>query len=182
VSVEGRVLIGVEQDVFIVRFEGRLTQKSLWIIGDAAGQCRGNGAVRDLLVDVSGCEYMDSTMLGSLARWAIDFGRHRGARPFLVGLRGGALERIFERMSLTTLFRVASAASALGPRPGLSVAEAPERGRDERGEGVLLAHETLAELSPENAKEFAVLIEMLREELGGDTPQGRGAPRGGRDG
>lgn len=168
---EGNLLIGIEGVAFIARLEGHLTQKSLWRIQAAAHQCSVNAAVRDLLVDVSACLYLDSTMLGSLARWAIAFGRDRERCAFLVGLRGGPLERMFERMNLTQLFSVAPDSMGVPAGAWLAIAEGEDRGAGARANGVLSAHEALAELSPENAREFALLIELLRAEVAAAAEQ-----------
>ena len=158
---------GIDGDTFILRIEGRLTQHLLCSFKDAIEQCRISEGVNDLLVDVSACEYMDSTMLGSLARWAIHIKDVCGKQPFLSGLSGGPLDRLFQRMSLTDLFRVVPYSVSGSEQSELSeVGAGASQSREAYAEGVLLAHETLAELSPENEKEFARLIEMLRRETG----------------
>jgi hypothetical protein len=164
VNEEGCMLVGAVGRTFVLRMEGRLTQKSIWNIASAIVRSEAQPELHDLLVDVSPCLYMDSTMLGSLARWALAFRQAHGLPPRLVGLRGGPLENIFTRMCLPRLFRVAPA-GAVADVAALCPVSASAPPRDaERARGVLRAHETLAELSPENERAFALLIRLLRQQ------------------
>ena len=139
-------------------------------------RCRAAGAVEDVLVDVGTCEYMDSTMLGLLARWAPAHRQLHGRYPFLVGLGVRELARIFKRMSLDRIFetrgvdatahRTMTAVPSLPPAPPIPC---------DRANQVLLAHETLAELSPENAAAFELLIALLKKETRSDAPGATGA-------
>jgi hypothetical protein len=68
-------------------------------------------------------------------------------------------------MRLNTLFHV-SQKIQLSANSALSQVDIPlHLSKHEYAEYVLSAHQTLAELSPENAKEFAFVIECLRQEL-----------------
>ena len=108
---------------------------------------------------------MDSTILGIVARWAISFTQNHATRPFLIGLPGNPLENIFERMNLNTLFHV-SQETQFTTRSALSqVTLSDQVSEQEYAEYLLSAHETLAELSEENAKEFAAVIQCLKAEL-----------------
>ncbi len=168
-SREGRVLIGAADRAVVVRLEGRLTQSSVSCIAEAATQCAAADA-EDLLIDIRLCNYMDSTILGSLARWALRFQQQRGHGPFLVGLQGGDLEQTFKRMSLDKLFKTAPATVTSDTDATLGKPLAvQEHGNNDHARRILVAHETLAELSPENAKEFSLLLDLLRKETGPST-------------
>lgn len=162
---EERVFIGQYESTFIFKAEGRLTQKSLWNARSAIKQCTENDSIAYLLVDLTRCSYMDSTILGVLARWAIIFAKTHQRLPFLVGLEGNPLESIFRRMNLMTLFHVSDALE-VGEKGQLSQLSFSEQfSKDEYAEHLLSAHETLAELSPQNAREFAAVIQCLKAEL-----------------
>ena len=62
------VFIGQYETTFIFKAEGRLTQKSLWNAKAAIKKCIENNAIAYLLIDLTQCSYMDSTILGLLAR------------------------------------------------------------------------------------------------------------------
>lgn len=163
---EGAVFIGKYASSFIFKGEGRLTQRSLGSLNAAVKQCLDDRGMTELLVDITECQYMDSTILGVVARWAIAFAQHHAARPFLLGLPGNPLENIFERMNLATLFHV-SHETRRTTKSALSQVTVSDLVSDqEYAEYVLSAHETLAELSEENAREFADVIQCLKAELG----------------
>jgi anti-anti-sigma regulatory factor len=173
---EGCILTGTSGTAFIARFEGHLTQRSMWNMNRAVARYDDAGAPVDVLVDVAQCTYMDSTMLGLLARWAITCADTHHAMPFLVGLGDGDLSRIFRRMSLDRLFRLSDREP---PQVECTPAErdkvsagAPDLAAGERARQVLQAHETLAELSPENAEAFGVLLKLLKKEVAEHAGEG----------
>jgi anti-anti-sigma regulatory factor len=162
---EGKVFIGKYAHTFMCKLEGRLTQKSLWNMNAAIRQSQEDADLRDVIVDIAQCVYMDSTILGILARWAIAFAQTHPTPPFLIGLPGNPLEHILVRMSLDTLFHVSRDTSTM-PNSALSQMMLSEHfSEQEYAAYVLAAHQTLAELSTENAKEFATVIECLKAEL-----------------
>jgi hypothetical protein len=108
---------------------------------------------------------MDSTILGILARWAIAFEKSHAILPFLVGLEGGPLESIFKRMNLTMLFHLSTKVESLEGKALSLLVFSKVASNKEYAENLLSAHETLAELSEENAKEFAAVIQYLKADL-----------------
>ena len=159
------VFIGKYETTFILKIEGRLTQKSLGNMKTAVKKCMEDQTLTDALVDITHCTYMDSTILGSLARWAIAFAKTHSRPPFLVGLTGSPLESIFRRMNLASLFHLADNMNGI-EKSFLSQWDISEQySNQEYAAHLLSAHETLAELSAENAKEFAAVIQCLKAEL-----------------
>lgn len=160
------LFIGKYESTFIFKPEGRLTQKSLWNANTAVQKCMEDPAVSSALVDITQCSYMDSTILGILARWAIQFMKTHSSPPFLVGLEGNPLESIFRRMNLNMLFRLVERVEGFEKQMLSRLAFSEQPAMQEYAEHVLSAHETLAELSAENAREFATVITCLKMELG----------------
>lgn len=165
ITQEENVFIGKYDTTFIFKVEGRLTQRSLWMANAAIQKCMEDQTVIQALIDITRCSYMDSTILGILARWAILFAKTRHALPFLIGLQGNPLESIFLRMNLTTLFHVSHNAEVIEKSQLSKLSFAEQRSQREYAEQLLSAHETLAELSSENAKEFAMVIQCLQAEF-----------------
>jgi anti-anti-sigma regulatory factor len=163
---EGSIFIGQYDTTFIFKVEGRLTQKSLWNANTAIQKCTDDQTMTDLLVDITYCTYMDSTILGILARWAISFARTHTGLPFLIGLQGNTLESTFRRMNLHTLFHVSKDSQVSEKSALLQLSQAQQQySKQEYAEYLLSAHQTLTELSAENAKEFASVIQCLKAEL-----------------
>ena len=61
---EESLFIGKYDATFIFKAEGRLTQKSLWNANTAVQKCMDDSSVMNVLVDITQCSYMDSTILG----------------------------------------------------------------------------------------------------------------------
>lgn len=160
------VFIGKYEGTFICKIEGRLTQKSLWNANTAVQKCMDDSTVSTALLDITQCSYMDSTILGILARWAIAFVKNHETAPFLIGLEDSPLESIFQRMNLSTLFyMVEGQAGSIKDAPLSKLLLSEQYSTKEYAEYLLSAHETLAELSDDNAKEFASVIQYLKADL-----------------
>jgi anti-anti-sigma regulatory factor len=164
-SEEGAVFIGKYASSFIFKGEGRLTQRSLGRVNAAVKQCAEDRGITELLVDISACHYMDSTILGIVARWAIAFTQDHAMRPFLLGLPGSPLEHLFKRMNLNTLFHVSPDARLTSSHALVQVTLAEHVSDQDYAAYVLSAHETLATLSADNATEFAAVIQCLKTEV-----------------
>ncbi len=160
------VFIGRYETTFIFKAEGRLTQKSLWNAKGAIQKCMEDQTITDVLIDITHCSYMDSTILGILARWAISFAKMHSSPPFLIGLEGNPLESIFRRMNLNTLFHISKNVKAIEKDTLSRLLFSEQYSTEEYAQHLLSAHETLAELSLENAREFAAVIHCLRAEQG----------------
>lgn len=166
---EGAVFIGKYGSSFFFKAEGRVTQKILSNVNVAVRQCTDDDGITDLLIDIRECQYMDSTILGIVARWALSFAQTHATLPFLLGLPGSPLENIFERMKLDTLFHVSQDTQFPNHDALSHVSLSDHVTEKEYAEYLLSAHETLAELSEENAKEFAAVIQCLKAELQGES-------------
>ena len=118
-----------------------------------------------LAVDLSACEYMDSTFMGLLV------GFHKRYRQ-LTGRSLTILRPTQECTKLLTslgILRILTLVS--GPQPpspstwtGLRASQAPST------EVLLNAHRNLSELSPENKKKFSALQNVLEQQLNEKDP------------
>jgi len=121
---------------------------------------------RDFVVDLGGCELMDSTFMGTLAGVALrlrEIGQG-GLKAVNVNIRNASL---LENLGLDHLFPVEA-----GPAPG-----APENlrqagtGDEEDAKGTILAaHEALIAVDAQNAVKFKDVVEYLRQELTQENP------------
>ena len=159
---EGCVFIGRYEATFIFKAEGRLTQKSLWNANAAVKECLADQSITHLLVDLTHCTYMDSTILGIVARWAIAFAAAHATRPFLLGIQNNPLENTLRRMNLHTLFHIGDALVTEAQCALTKIVQDDPNSKQAYADQVLSAHQTLAELSADNAKEFAAVIQYLK--------------------
>ena len=122
---------------------------------------------RALILDLSGCEYLDSTFLGTLFQVASE------AEVASVPLRiQGVLPSVrnwLEELSMhSVLARVSEDAVAL-PTDMQKLAEARSDSTHERLR-LLRAHELLARLSDANREKFQEVVDTLRSEIGKTRP------------
>ena len=125
---------------------------------------------RSLILDLSGCEYLDSTFLGTLFQVASE------AEDESVPLRiQGVLPSVrkwLEELSMhSVLARVSEEAVEL-PRVMQKLTEARSDSTHERLR-LLRAHELLARLSDANREKFQEVVDTLRSEIGKTGPEHR---------
>ena len=116
---------------------------------------------RDFVVDLDGCELMDSTFMGTLAGVALrlrEIGQG-GLRAVNVNVRNASL---LENLGLDQLFTVETGHVADSPETLRRTEVIP--GEDAK-ETVLEAHEALIEADADNAVKFKDVVEYLRQEL-----------------
>ncbi|HSV34009.1 MAG TPA: SpoIIE family protein phosphatase [Ramlibacter sp.] len=110
-----------------------------------------------LVLDLSGCEYLDSTFLGTVHELVARGGMVlRGVRP--------AVRALFEELSMAqVLARIREDVPAAPELYALNTASDPIAGRNR----IRAAHEALSGLSEHNREEFREVVESLRGEKDG---------------
>ena len=122
---------------------------------------------RDFVVDLRGCEQMDSTFMGTLAGVALrlrELGQG-GLRTINVNERNAGL---LSSLGLDQLFHVESVASSVASEPEeLELHETMQKkaDHDEQKRFVLEAHEALVKADAANAVKFRDVLEFMRHEL-----------------
>ena len=129
---------------------------------------------RSLMLDLSGCEYLDSTFLGTLFQVASE--AEAESVPLRIqGVLPSVRARLEELSMHSVLARVTEEAVEL-PRNMQKLTEARSDSTHERLR-LLRAHELLARLSDANREKFQEVVDTLRSEIG-KTKLG---PRPGRE-
>lgn len=168
-TTEQVIAIGVFEGFSWIRCEGKgsfLNSPALKSFGDA----RIAVGERVLVVDLAACTGMDSTFMGTLA----------GMASRLAAVEGGVLQiadacdrnrRSLEDLGLDFLMQIdppdakwrddlARIRSELKPAESAHVMEQKQRARM-----VLQAHEVLSAVNQKNAREFANVVETLKDQL-----------------
>ena len=147
-----------EATVFAVT--GRMT----WLYGqtlfDAAMAAMDGG--RDLVIDLGSCEYMDSTLLGTLHELTVraeDAGRTVDLQNVPEALRDS-----FEELSMAIVLKHLNERPVDLPAQLKAIDLRATHGTRQQ-QRLLKAHEVLAELSDENREQFGSLVKALRSEL-----------------
>ncbi|MGI9326389.1 MAG: SpoIIE family protein phosphatase [Pseudomonadales bacterium] len=119
-------------------------------------------AGRTLRLDLGGCEYLDSTMLGTL----YEVVEHADDILATVSIHGvsESLRLAFEELRLTSVIENIDSATLQAPARTYPLRStlADEARHTLR---LLKSHDKLARLSPENRLEFGKLVDMLRDEV-----------------
>jgi anti-anti-sigma factor len=164
------LLVAMQGDYALVRVVGRGSFKvstNLKQFGMAAIEAD----CRIMVLDMEHCIGMDSTFMGVLAGLAFRLQQQADGSLLLVNLNERTLHMI------TTLgldqvvepYLVGQTPKAyeqmLAPPTGLESLDGGAENRQTTAETVLEAHETLANLTPENAPKFKDVLVFLREDL-----------------
>ena len=119
-------------------------------------------AGRDVRLDLTDCEYLDSTFLGTILE-LVDRSSAAGVGLAIQGVRPELADKFAELGMNRVLDRFT--ADQKPPPPEM----APVQGTGGTGQQdfrrMLLAHEALADLNPQNRREFQGLLDGLRKEL-----------------
>jgi anti-anti-sigma regulatory factor len=151
---------------FLVRVEGRGTMHESPMLQEFAWEClEGNASV--LVVDLSSCEYLDSTFLGCLVGLHRYFGR--GSPPrFVVAAGPQQRQRLLAPLQLQRVLKLIDEAPQ-HPGDWLTLCAA---GRDspagdpkQLGRHLLECHRRLAELGGTNEAVFGPIVEQLSCDL-----------------
>lgn len=158
------ILVGSSDRIVWIKVDGRGTFQNSPGVKEFVKQMIHRGS-RDFVVDLGGCELMDSTFMGTLAGVALRL-RELGQgslKAINVNPRNAGL---LENLGLDQLFVVEVGEAAPAPT---DLREASEPQTDEAAQkaAVLSAHEALVRADAANAVKFKDVIEYLRQELGG---------------
>ncbi len=155
---QDRVLVSIDGSEAQIRVVGRGSLNFGPPMRDFIQLATARG-VTSALVDLSQCENLDSTFLGLLAGLATRL-RQRGGQVCVAG----ANERITRVMTTLGLDRCVTFVPGAARVRGSSLADLNRVSGREAASAVLEAHETLAELDPENRERFRDVIEFVREQ------------------
>lgn len=165
-STTSSVLVGCIDRTVWVKVEGRGTFQNSAGLKEFVKQMIQRG-FRDFVVDLSGCEQMDSTFMGTLAGVALRLREiGQGAlRAVNVNDRNTGL---LSSLGLDQLFTVEPASGGGEEVPDesrLKEAVATKTGAEAQKKMVLEAHEALVEAEAANAVKFKDVLDYMRQEL-----------------
>lgn len=123
-------------------------------------------AVEDLFLDMSACEYMDSTFMGLIVGFNKRFMRFSDHPIHLSGLSETCL-KLLKTIGVARLVDIAPELPRF-PEP----LERLGSGRKAGASLVLKAHEELIELSEENERKFSALRSALKDAIGDNADSG----------
>lgn len=117
-----------------------------------------------VVIDLTGCEWVDSTFAGWLVGLSKRLERMRNGRATVTGCTERCRNSL-ETMRLTALLRFGDAGTPAETR-AVACATSDKPSKDEL-KLMLAAHEQLAALGPENQQVFGPIVTMLRRQIEG---------------
>ncbi len=131
-----------------------------------------NRGFRQFVVDLQGCELMDSTFMGTLAGIALRL-RELGQGGISAVHLNERNRDLLENLGLDRLIDTHGKEMPAVSPPGAAELEQTHSPLDatEKRDLVLSAHEALAEANPENAVRFKDVLEFLKQEAKEDSEE-----------
>jgi anti-anti-sigma factor len=167
VSTPSTILVGNLDRTCWVKVDGRGTFQNSPGVKEFVKRMIQRGH-REFVIDLGGCELMDSTFMGTLAGVALRL-REIGQGGLRVINANGRNSSLLENLGLDHLFSVESESAAAAPKTLLQAGSGVAGSADEAKSDVLAAHEALIAAAPENAVKFRDVVDYLRQELGQGT-------------
>jgi anti-anti-sigma factor len=159
-----RLFVAMSDSVGLARVEGRGSYKISRTLKQFATRMLEEGR-NQLVMDLQGCEGMDSTFMGTLAGISQRY-QHAGGEPVMMTGTSPKLYQLMKTLGLDRVVRIQSA--SWKPRESVSpLSDTPsdEVSDLESAEHILEAHETLCEISPDNLSKFEDCLHFLRQDV-----------------
>jgi anti-sigma B factor antagonist len=124
--------------------------------------------VRQYVVDMAECHYLDSTFLGTLTGLGMRLRENAGGkagRLVIVNVDSRNLE-LMQNLGMNRLPTIEVRASGPAPDAPLEELKVADPSKVEIGKQMLEAHEQLVRLDPANADKFKDVLTYLKEDLG----------------
>lgn len=155
-----RISAAREQGVHLLRLEGDVRLTMCTALDEYCERIFNDPEFASVAVDVTQATGLDSTVLGMLAKLALNTKERFGFKPRLYSTNAG-IDRLLQAMGFAQLFELCNCgndeASATEPLPLAPATEAQVR------EKVIEAHRTLMAMSVENQAAFEDLVRTLEE-------------------
>lgn len=160
-TFSARIKTALTEDGFLVRVEGWGTMRESPVFHEAAVSCLGRQA-GTLVIDLSECQYLDSTFLGCLVDLHKRFGR-TAPGCLLVVADQAQQQRLLAPLQLHRVLPLADSAPAPISEWVTLCSEALAQ-RD-LAQHILQCHGRLVELGGDNAAVFGPIVQRLAREL-----------------
>jgi anti-anti-sigma factor len=150
------------KDGYLVRIEGRGTAQESPALATFVSECVGAQERVRLIIDLSGCEYLDSTLLGCLVNLDRAFQKEAKAE-FLILADKPQREKLLAPTHIDRLLSFTP--SAPEPLSSYVRIEPAQLSEIEFGRHVLASHRALAEVPSDHASLFQQIADKLEQEL-----------------
>jgi anti-sigma B factor antagonist len=164
--VQSSIQVGVNGPAVWVRVEGKGSFLNSGSFKEFAREMVDRG-FREFVIDLSNCQMMDSTFMGTMAGIALRL-KELGQGHLRVVHCGERSRELLSGLGLDQIFSIQSNGSAapecsLMKRDGVGASS--EQNKLETKKEMLDAHESLCEAAPQNLSRFKDVLDYLRHDL-----------------
>lgn len=159
--MEDKFLVGEYEDKVFVQFIGNSTMKNSRTIEELFDKIFA-GEKKEIIIDFKDCNYMDSTMLGFLAKTAIKLKKAWNKHMF----EFNATNMVKASLKSTGVYNLMEHLEDFSGTVELTELEIKDfSDKGEKARHILDAHKTLMSLSEENEKVFKNVVELLEKDI-----------------
>ena len=162
---EDRILFALHDKTCFIKLVGEATYIKTAGFGCFINDLFSHEQIDDVLVDLSGTTYIDSTNLGELAKIAAFLRQQNSHRPTVV-CTDTDMSEMMTGLGLNRLFVMVDETR----EPGVAMSELPEITLDERenAERILEAHRYLMSVNDRTGRVFRSVVDAFERDLGRD--------------
>jgi anti-anti-sigma regulatory factor len=158
------ITIGRIDSRYTVRLSGKGTWRESCCCQQLAAQCL-ESSDASLVIDLSACEYLDSTFLGCLVELRRKFGKTEPPRVALIA-DDEHRAQLFGHSRVDTILKFIDPSRETPPQ----WTKVPVAQSSDAAQHIMQCHKALAELGGEQHTTFAKIAERMSQEMG--QPQG----------
>lgn len=159
--MEDKFLVGEYEESIFIQFVGNATMKNSKTVEELFDKIF-LGEKREIIIDFKDCNYMDSTMLGFLAKTAIKLKKNWDKKIF----EFNATNMVKASLKSTGVYNLMEHLEEFTGTVELSEIETKDfSDKSEKAKHILEAHKTLMGLSEENEKVFKNVVELLEKDI-----------------
>lgn len=123
-----------------------------------------NESVKDVVVDMRPCTYIDSTDLGILARIAITQVQRKAAKPIIVHEKDSRIVKTIEEIGLGRIFTLKTSLE-LDEIDFKEIENSEEKNELALAKMMVSAHQNLVDIDEANEKKFSSVIQIMENEI-----------------
>lgn len=159
--MEDKFLVGEFEDKIFVQFVGNATMKNSKTLEELFDNIFA-GEKKEIIVDFKDCNYMDSTMLGFLAKTAIKLKKQWNKQFF----EFNATNMVKASLKSTGVYNLMGHLDEFIGSVKLEELEIKDfSDKNEKAKHILEAHKILMSLSEENEKVFKNVVDLLEKDI-----------------
>lgn len=159
--MEDRFLYSELEDTIFIMIEGNATMKNSKTLSDLLKQIF-DGEKKNLVFEMSKCNYLDSTFLGLIAKCALEIKKKWNSTLYIMnasnmvmnGLKQTGIDKFIERLEDENLDIEAT-----------EIAKSDFSERKDKTLYILEMHKTLIDLNDKNKETFKNVVDMIEKDL-----------------